>query len=416
MRLGQWWTAACLMAILALAPMVSAQVPQADLVLGRADADASGGWPVALWVIDGDKASFIVSVPRSELGDLPGARWTPVDAQALMSLERFGAPRLEAQQDDDPCPATLNWGRYFEPPSGHWGGERVELRHADCGAGDCTNRQAWRIDLPAGSGEVLPLGKLLPGVGARGPQWLVLHVASAHQWPGLAELPELVVPPASRFSVDWRHRPLLPAAAADHFPALHEAMLLRAAQAQKLDSVSALLHVGGTAAVERLRYVRNWDASDAQREVLGLQSASLRRGGQLTRLQLRLQADDRPATLSLVARKWTPDASWVSWYALVPHAETTESCRARLAALQCEPACAERAASLPRWTRDSEAIERLKPAERRPACVKACEAQKRDVLDDLPRRLKDADARQQRGWDWVKALTGRSAEGWQRQP
>lgn len=417
MRLSQWWTAACLVAGLALAPMVSARAPEPDLVLGLADADASGGWPVALWVIDGNKASFIVSAPRSDLGDLPGARWTPVDAQALMSLERFGAPRLRAREDADPCPATLNWGRPIEvPPNAHWPGERLDLRHADCGAGDCAHRQAWRIDLPAGSGEVLPLGSLLPGVGARGPQWLVLHVASAHPWPGLVELPELVVPPALRLTVDWGRMPVLPLAAARQFPAIHEAMLLYAARAQKLDAVSALLHVSATAAVDRLHYVRNWDAGDAQRELLGLQSALLRRGGQLTRLLLRLQPDDRPVTLSLVARKWTPDASWVSLYALVPRAETAESCRGRLAALRCEPACAERTTSLPRWTRDREAIERLQPSERGPACVQACEAQKSDLQQNLSRYLEAADTRQQRGWDWVAALTGRAAVAWQGQP
>lgn len=409
------WVQFWLTAVLVLP--VHAQMPEPDLVLGRADADASGGWPVALWVIDGDKASFIVSAPRNELGELPGARWTPVDAQALMSLERFGAPQLHAQTDADPCPAALSWGRAMViPPNAHWPGERVELRHAACSTRDCAQRQAWRIELPPGSGETLPLAQLIPGLVSHGSQWLVLHVASRHSWPGLAEVRELVVPPALRLSVGWDREPVLPLSSAQYFPAIHEALLLHAARGQKLDSVSTLLHNNATGAVAYRGYVRNWDASEAQREALGLQSPSLLRGGYMTRLLLRLQPSDLPATLSLTSRTWTPDASFLTLHALVPRPEGVEACHARLAALQCEPACAERTANLPQWSLDREAIARLKPAERLPACLRACEAQKRSLREGMARNFEAVDSRQRMGWQWVEALTGRGAADWQRQP
>ncbi|MBN8506076.1 MAG: hypothetical protein J0L58_16545 [Burkholderiales bacterium] len=170
--------------------------PYVERVLGRADADASGGWWVALWVIDGDRSHFVVSAPRSELGDLPDARWTPVDAQALMSLEYFGAPRLLAMSDVSACPVTLRWGQALPPPpNGHWSGERIELQHSSCLTGSCSQRQAWRIELPPGHAKTLPLAQLLPGLAMKEPQWLALHVASAATSPHLSGLRELVVPP-----------------------------------------------------------------------------------------------------------------------------------------------------------------------------------------------------------------------------
>ena len=104
-----WWTWAWLAACLALPAQAQDMTP--DVVLARADADASGGWPVVLWIVDGDRSSVVVSAPPAQLGDIPGAAWAPVDADALMNLERFGAPRLRAMAEPGVDAALLDWER-----------------------------------------------------------------------------------------------------------------------------------------------------------------------------------------------------------------------------------------------------------------------------------------------------------------
>jgi len=418
MALRRWWLAVCL----ALALPAQAQAQEPDIVVGRADADASGGWPVALWVVDGDRSSFIVSAPREALGELPGASWMPVDAQALMSLERFSAPRLLTQSDSRFCPTTLGWGQGGPspwPPSPHGGGgERLDLRHAACAGGACAQRQAWRIELPPGSGETLPLARLLPGLAAHAPDWLALHVVSRHHWPGLAEVRYLAVPPPLG-SAGGDGPPVMPLSAAEHFPAIHTALLLHAALAQKSEAKSTLLRADAMGSIQRVGYVRNWAGSAEEREALGVQSASL--GSSLVaRLLLRLHPADRPATLSLMARIDNPGSNFRTLRALMPEPATAEACRDRLTALRCQPACAERVAdvqvSLARgWWVDS-GIERLALRRRLAACLQSCDLQKRRVEEDMAVNFKAMDERQQRGWQWVEAMTGRAAAHWQRQP
>lgn len=65
-----WWNR-CRVAALALGVACAlpgqalAQAMTPDVVLARADAEASGGWPVVLWVVDGDRSSVVISAPRA---------------------------------------------------------------------------------------------------------------------------------------------------------------------------------------------------------------------------------------------------------------------------------------------------------------------------------------------------------------
>ncbi|MCY4745939.1 hypothetical protein NYO99_13220 [Pelomonas sp. UHG3] len=417
MAKSAWWKAVWLPLFLALS--VHAQPPESDIVLGRADADASGGWPVVLWVVDGDRASVVVSASRDALGELPGASWVPVDAQALMSLERFGAPQLVARPDATVCPVTLGWARSTPPqlaPYAHWAGERLALRHTECAGGDCAMRQAWRIDLPAGSGESLPLARLLPGLAAHGPEWLVLHVVSRHSWPGLAELRYLAVPPPLAWA-DAATVPALPLAAAAQFPAIQAELLLQAARAQGRAATSTLMRADAMGSIGRVGYVRNWAGSAAQREALGVQSISAQ-SGRIARLLLRLHPADRPATLSLMARPPNAGSNFVTLHALVPEPATMPACQVAQAALRCEPACAERVAELQqlnRWAWVEPAVARLTPAARLASCRQSCQLQKQRVEQDMAFNFERVAERQQRAWQWVESLTGRSAAAWQRQ-
>lgn len=406
LRGGRW--ALFLVLCLAWALPAQAQDMTPDVVLGRADADASGGWPVALWVVDGDRSSFIVSAPREMLGDLPGVRWTAVDVEALMSLERFGAPRLRAQVDRGWCPSTLTWGdtmRWHEPPSAHWPGERADLRHGACAAGGCAARQAWRVELPTGSGERLPLGLLMPGLASQAPDWLVLHVVSRYGWPGVAEVRYLAVAPGLDGGA------LLPLAAAARFPEIDTALLLRAARGQGSEEKSVLMRADAIGEAERVPYIRNWDGSLAQRQALGLQAAPAS-AGSITRLLLRLHPADRPAALTLMARDSRMPSNFGPLRAVMPEPATAAACRAQLAMLRCEPACAQRITEIRKNPAPDLVTGRRSERPSPAACRRSCELQKRQAEQGLAASDRDAEAREQRGWAWVAAQTGRPAVDW----
>lgn len=415
-----WWRWAWLAACLMLPARAQDLTP--DVVLARADADASGGWPVVLWVVDGDRSSVVISAPRAQLGEIPGAAWAPVDADALMNLERFGAPRLLAWAESRADATSLDWerasGMSSFPPYAHWPGERLELRHAACAGEGCAPRQAWRMELPPGSGETLPLARLLPQLGFDAPAWLVLHVVSRHAAPGLMEVRYLAVPAPLQRAADAAKRAILPAEAAAQFPAIHTAMLMQLARAQGREATSTLMRADNLGSVQRIGYVRSWHGSASQRAALGLQALSPGTGG-LARLLLRLHPADRPATLSLLAR--SVDGNFATLRALLPAPADVQARRDQVAALRCEPACAERLQEVRvRLARgvspELMALGRLTPTERLSACLQSCEFQKRRTEEDLPGQLKSAAQRQALAWRWVESLTGRTAAEWQQQP
>lgn len=419
------WNRSCTAALalcLAWVLPAPAQDMTPDVVLARADADASGGWPVVLWIVDGDRSSVVISAPRAQLGDIPGAAWAPVDANALMALERFGAPRLVALAEPGADAALLDWERPSRmssfPPYGHWPGERLDLRHAACAGDGCAPRQAWRIELPPGRGETLPLARLLPQLGADAPAWLVLHVVSRHALPGLMELRYLAVPAPLQAAADAAKRAILPADAAAQFPAIHTAMLMQLARAQGREATSTLMRADDPGPWTAPGYVRSWHSNASQRAALGLQSLSPDVGS-LARLLLRLHPADRPATLSLLARQ--ADGNFATLRVLLPAPADVQARRDRVAALRCEPACAERLQEVQvRLARgvspELMALGRLTPTERLLACLQSCEFQKRRTEEDLPGQLKSAAQRQALAWRWVESLTGRTAAEWQQQP
>ncbi len=418
---GRSW-ALCLVLCVAWALPAQAQDMTPDAVLARADADASGGWPVVLWVVDGDRSSVVISAPRAQLGEISGAAWAPVDADALMSLERFGAPRLLASAAPGADAALLEWERPSRmssfPPYAHWPGERLDLRHAACAGDGCAPRQAWRIELPPGSGETLPLARLLPQLGADAPAWLALYVVSRHAAPGLMEVRYLAVPAPLQPAADPAKRAILPAEAAAQFPAIHTAMLMQLARTQGREATSTLMRADNLGSVQRIGYVRSWHGSASQRAALGLQSVSPGTGG-LARLLLRLHPADRPATLSLLAR--SVDSNFATLRALLPAPADVQARREQVAAMRCEPACAERLQEVRvRLARglspELMALDRLTPTERLSSCLQSCEFQKRRTEEDLPGQLKSAAQRQALAWRWVESLTGRTAAEWQQQP
>lgn len=193
-------------------------------------------------------------------------------------------------------------------------------------------------------------------------------------------------------------------------------MLLQQAQAQQIGAASAVLHFSATGSVGYHRYVRKWGAGETQRTWLGLNSATLRRDGHLSRLLLRLHPHDRPTSLHLTFRSWTPTASSSDLHALVPDSQDVGACRARLDSLDCQPACVERVAQLSRWTLDADRIARMTPAERQSECLKSCQQQRAWPQAHLVRAHEAAQQRQAQAWQRVEALTGRSAADWQREP
>lgn len=332
-----------------------AMLPAPDVIVGRADADASGGWPVMLWVVDGERSHVIVRAPRQRLGQLP---WRPADAQALMSLERFGAPKLTQEPGPSRCAAGRGSAAAVEP-SQPWAAKSHDdsVAHPACGAGDC-GRSAWRVDLPPRTGEELPLARLMPGLAAKRPEWLVLYVVSPLPALPLAGLVQLSLTDAlrgPRSQAQWSQL-RLPAEAASRFPAIHTALLEQAAADQGLANASVLMRADDVTQVWQGASVGPWDGSEAQYRALGMQSSATTGGSAIVRLLLRLMPGDRPGVLQ-------PQAS--AWQAQASHAETL-------------------------WA--------LMPADEAPAT--------------LQQRCDDLVERQHQAWRWVEQMTGRPADSW----
>lgn len=287
-----------------LAVPVVAMIPAPDVIVARADADASGGWPVALWVVGAERSQLIVRAPREQLGRGP---WQRADARALMALERFGAPTLTRRANPYACTRGL-------PAEGR------ELAHPPCRSGRCDGA-AWRADLPGESGSTLPLRQLWPGLGAQRPQWMVLYVVTAWGSLPLKDVPQLHLADAlrgPRSQAQWSQLQL-PAEAAARFPEIHATMLEQAAQDQGLADVSAVMRADVLD--------RGWQAGDArQLRALGLADTSVS-GLHIVRLLLRLQPGDRPARLVLDVGPWPAMAeSGERLYALEPHPPASELC------------------------------------------------------------------------------------------
>ncbi|MGM9482452.1 hypothetical protein ACS5PN_14775 [Roseateles sp. NT4] len=391
------WLAA-MMCVLCLAAPVLAEVDDRNVVVGRADADASGAWPVGLWVRDGRHSHFIVRAPRSLLGEFPGQHWQSVDAEALMDLERFGAPRLEKHQGFDLCPAGQKWGRIGPSPSFHWPGERTELRHAFCAASSCA-LPAWRIDLP--SSDQLPLRRLLPGIAAHQTDWLVLYVAGADKGFAVSGASALR---ALEFPIE------VPADAGRHFPAIVTAIVEEAAKRERRQSSSLLIATNTIAYQQVVKYARGWSPSDAQIESLGL-ARHLRHQGLLVRTLLRLQPHDRPVELRV---RPAADVAGNLDVLLAINSQpiTPERCRNQLRDLSCTSACADGRLDGPYGSGLD--LDALPPAERLRACMQRCAQMKAGVFDAAMRGLIDDLAAQQRSvWSDLEKLTGRSAGSWQ---
>lgn len=398
MRNWRWRLLSLWIVLMASMPAAEAE----DVIVGRADADASGGWPVALWVTDGKRSHFIVRAPRSQLGQLPGKSWRKSASQALMDLERFGAPRLKEYLEGPSCPDVLNWGADLppSPSSTHWLGERLRLNQPACPTGRCDD-PAWHIDLPEGDASALPLRQLLPGLAAQHADWLVLYVVSPTDYPVLSDMPRLRPP-------DWMDPfTAIPAAAAERFPAISAAFLQHNADLQGLAGVSVLMSSERVGAVQPIKYIRSWAATSEQRRSLGLTAASLQRL-RIDRLLVRLVPADRPSHLRLRAAETYEYLE--DMVALTSQAVDRESCGRRLSALDCSPACKQQTDRLSRDQRAFDAdILQLSPTDRLAACMAACDEQKRE---GLARRSAETERRQQQAWRNLEKLTGRSAASW----
>jgi hypothetical protein len=89
-----------------------------------------------------------------------------------------------------------------------------------------------QLALPEDAGASLPLAKLLPGIAAERPEWLVLHVVSSAQALTLEGLPQLRVPARLRWNRPMQAwaQDVFPAQAAASFPAIHAALLEQLAE------------------------------------------------------------------------------------------------------------------------------------------------------------------------------------------
>lgn len=383
-------------------------------VLGRADADASGGLPVLLWVRDGARSSVTIRAPREALGDVPGRPLALADA--LGHLERLAAPRLVTWPDWEPCPTSLRWARQlaavrpdYTPP------EREALRHAVCGTVDCP-RGAWRLVLGHEAADELPLKRLLPGLAVHRVEWLVLYVVSPDAELMLDGLPLLRVPEplsVSRAAFPWETA--LPAAAAAHFPELHTALLTHAATAQGLER-SVVMRSEGVG-IQPLRFARFRISEAVPLQALGLTEESLG-WHYLVRLLVRLYPEDRPAVLRPRPAPPGPDRQFMPFRALLPRPGSAESCRARVDQWRCEPACTSRVAAFqqspsrrlgvaPELSAASDATALLQ------ACLADCERQKQELRASIESNFGAVAARQQQAWRRVEELTGRAAASWQ---
>lgn len=416
MRCMRW-----LGALLALCMAVPSRAlpPEPDVVVGRADADASGGWPVALWVMADERSHLIVRAPRQQLG---GQAWQPADAQALMALERFGAPRLTLSPEPHPCPTELRWGALIFPPlNAHFTGERVELAHAACGAGHCSE-EAWRLDLPAESPAALPLVELWPGLAAAGPEWLVVYVVGpTEDHLTLAGIPQLRVPDGLQLQRSFEQwlAVQMPAQAAASFPAIHTALLEHEARNQGLAQSTVLMRSDSVSAVRPPQYIRGWESTEAQRQRLGLAGDSVQ-NHDIARLLLRVMPADRPLLLQPADVPWQTAETFADLRAVQLRTETPASCRAALSKMNCEEACDSKVASMkvpPRWGFYADkALLTLATKRRRPACLRACQAQKNPTDQALQQRFDTLAERQQQAWAWVESMTGRPAASWRAGP
>lgn len=393
--------------------------PAPDVVVGRADADASGGWPVALWVMAGERSHLIVRAPREQLG---GQAWRPADAQGLMALERFGAPRLTLLPAPHPCSTELSWGALISPPpNAHFPGERDELAHAACGAGHCSE-EAWHLDLPATTPAALPLAELWPGLAAAGPEWLVVYVVGPTEGSlALAGVPQLRVPDGlhmQRSFEQWREI-RMPAQAAASFPDIHTALLEQEARNQGLAQSTVLMRSDSVSAVRPPRYIRGWASTEAQRQGLGLSGDSVE-DHHIVRLLLRVVPADRPLLLQPADVPGQTAETFADLHAVQLRPETPASCRAALSKMNCEAACDSKVASMkkpPRWGFYADkALVTLAANQRRPACLRACQAQKDPPDKELQQRFDTNAERQQQAWAWVESMTGRPAASWRAGP
>lgn len=386
------------------------------LILARADADASGGLPVLLWVRDGERSSVTVRAAREQLGDVPGRMWWPAPARDLLHLERLGAPRLEQTEDTSPCPTALWWAvpqllprPDYKPP------ERDALQHEACGVRNCA-QEAWRLALPEAAAE-LPLARLLPGLAAQGEAWLVLYVVGPDPALALEGLPTLRMPQQLGFDLA-RYPPqrALPAAAAARFPEIHTAMLAHAAAQQNLTGVSTVMRSEGVG-VQPLKFARFRFSNEAQLQALGLTDSALG-WHYLVRLLLRLHPASRPETLRPVAVSETAANRPLPMHALVPQPASAESCRASIDQLLCEAACRQRVSEFRqspqrRFHVAPELSASDDPAVLQQACVPACERQKEQLRDQLGTRFDAAEQRQQQAWRLIEELTARPPASWQ---
>jgi hypothetical protein len=159
----------------------------------------------------------------------------------------------------------------------------------------------------------------------------------------------------------------LPADAAASFPAIHTALLERAAEDQGLAQSSVLMRADLVSAVRPPRLIRGWEATEAQRRALGL-AADTVKGHVIARLLLRLAPADRPAVLELQGVPWQTAERVDQLSALQAWPETLASCRRKLPAASGE---------------------------------------------ELQRRFDAIAERQRQAWRWVEQMTGRSAPSWQ---
>lgn len=299
----------------------------------------------------------------------------------------------------------------------HFPGERDELAHAACGAGRCDG-EAWRLDLPAASPAALPLAELWPGLAATGPQWLVVYVVGPAKGSlTLTGIPQLRVADGLRMQrsfEQWREF-RMPAQAAASFPAIHTAPLEHAARDQGLAQATVLMRADSVSAVRPPGYVRGWTSTEAQRQALGLTGDS-KTNHNIARLLLRVVTADRPL-LQPVGVPWQTAETFADLRAVQLRPETPASCRAALSTMNCEAACDSKVASMkepPRWDFYADrALVTLAAKQRRPTCLRACQAQKDPSDKALQQRFDAIAERQQQAWRWVEQMTGRPAAAWQ---
>ncbi len=379
-----------------------------DLIVGRADADASGRWPVALLVLDGERRTLTIRARREQLGPLAGREWRAVDADALMSLERHGAPRLVEQKDFDNCQSELTWRRPLTmPPTDYTRPVRFETLHPDCQGPDCQEAAtAWQIELNESDGPDLPLGRLLPGLGRAQKERLVLYVASRGQGARVERLKELVQP--SFRMILW------PADAAAQFPSLHRAMLEHHREELGFGKLSVVERIDYAGTVGPSLWGSRWGATEAQRQALGLNRASLR-DHRLTRILLLLHPEDLVELLAVRPVATGGVGSNIRFWALAPATAGKAACESRLQALQCEPACEERLKLLGERRPPYREMWGVPLGDDAASCKASCEAQKLAVPKLVERYYgTEAEARQHRAWQSVEALTGQPAAHWRR--